>query len=120
MRGIGYDACMRMRTEFIADCMHLLNIQRPLDLKVREVIEGWDAKYQEETRRHVVTVSPTGSRCRLSLIAHELVHAKIVEMYPGASDHGGKFRKTAKRLQKQLEAIGWQFRDNIFIFGVDR
>lgn len=110
---------MRMRTEFIADCMHLLNIQRPLDLKIREVIEGWDASYQEETRRHVIDVSPTSQRCRLSLIAHELVHAAIVENYPMAPDHGRKFQKTAKRLQKQLEAIGWHLRDKIYLKGVD-
>ena len=120
MRGIGYDACMRMKTEFVADCLHLLDIQRPLDLKVREVINDWDASYQEEARRHVVTVSPTGSRCRLSLIAHELVHAKIVETRPNAADHGWHFRRTANRLQKQLEAIGWKFKDKIYIKGVDK
>lgn len=120
MQGIGYDACMRMKTEFIADCLHLLDTQRPLDLKVREVINDWDASYQELPRRHVVEISPTGSRCRLSLIAHELVHAKIVEMHPDAPDHGSKFRKTAKRLQKQLEAIGWVFKDKIYLKGVDK
>ena len=110
---------MRMKTEFIADCLHLLDMQRPTEIKVRTFIEEWDAMYQEETRRHVVTVSPAGSRCRLSLIAHELVHAKVVEMYPGAADHGGKFRKIAKRLQKQLAEIGWHLKDKIYIEGVD-
>ena len=94
-------------------------MQRPTEIKVRALVEEWDAMYQEETRRHVVTISPLGSRCRLSLIAHELVHAKVVEMYPGAADHGGKFRKIAKRLQKQLAEIGWHLKDKIYIEGVD-
>lgn len=110
---------MRMKTEFIADCLHLLDMQRPIEIKVQNLIEDWDAKYQEETRRHIVTVSPTGSRCRLSLIAHELVHAKVVEMHPDAADHGGKFRKIAKQLQKQLAEIGWELKDKIYIEGVD-
>ena len=110
---------MKIRTEFIADCLHLLDMQRPLDFRFQDVAPEWDAMYQEETRRHVVTVHPRGDRCRLSLIAHELVHARVVEMYPDAPDHGRKFRKIAKQLQKQLAHIGWKLNDKIYIEGVD-
>lgn len=110
---------MKTRTEFLADCLHLLNIQQPLDLKVQEVINNWDASYIREDRRHVVRVAPKTGRCRLSLIAHELVHAAMDERHPKARDHGPEFRRTANKLQKQLQAIGWEFRDKIFIRGVD-
>ena len=110
---------MRMKTEFIADCLYLLDMHRPTEIKISNDLKEWDGLYQEETRRHVVTVSPAGSRCRLSLIAHELVHARVVEMYPDAPDHGREFRKIAKQLQKQLAEIGWHLKDKIYIEGVD-
>ena len=110
---------MRMKTEFIADCLHLLDMQRPTEIKISNNLKEWDRLYQKKTHRHVVMVSPAGSRCRLSLIAHELVHAKVVEMYPDAPDHGRKFRKIAKQLQKQLAEIGWHLKDKIYIEGVD-
>jgi hypothetical protein len=109
-----------MKTEFLADCLHLLDIKRPLDLAVREVINDWDASYVELERRHVIEVSPRAIRCRLSLIAHELVHAAIVEKYPDAPNHGRAFQRTANRLQSQLRRIGWELRDKIFIQGVDK
>jgi hypothetical protein len=110
---------MRMKNEFIADCLHLLNINKPLDLKVKTVINDWDASYLEETRRHIIEVSPQSARCRLSLIAHELVHAALTETHPDAPDHGKVFRKTAAKLQKELEKIGWKFKDKIYLKGVD-
>lgn len=111
---------MRMKTEFLADCLHLLNISKPLDLKVKAVINDWDASYEELERRHVVEVSPQSARCRLSLIAHELVHASVAETFPTAPDHGRAFQRTATRLQSQLRRIGWELKDKIFIQGVDK
>lgn len=111
---------MRMKTEFIADCLHLLQIQRPLDLRFVEVINDWDACYQELTRRHEITVSPRATRCRLSLIAHELVHASVTETHPKVGGHGWTFRRRANRLQRDLAAIGWHLKDKIYIRGVDK
>jgi len=114
-----YITLMKMKIEFIADCIHLLNIERPLDLTISQVVNDWDAQYQDMGRRHEVRVSPRAARCRLSLIAHELVHASVGESHPHASDHGRVFKRTAKRLQKQLTQIGWKLHDKIYIKGVD-
>lgn len=110
---------MRTRTEFLADCLHLLQINMPVDFSVGTVINNWDAMYVGETRRHIVRVAPQTERCHLSLIAHELVHAALTERHPNASDHGPVFKRTANRLQRRLEAIGWELHDNIYMKGID-
>jgi len=110
---------MRQTTEFIADCLHFLRLEKPVDFGVGDVISDWDAHYYNEERRHVVRVHNKPVRCKLSLIAHELVHASLEETNPGAKDHGRKFRQRAEALEKHLRRIGWELHDKIFIKGVD-
>lgn len=102
-------------SRFAKVCILILGLNKRVNLKINPgnlvqlpdtgtPVEGW---YFEKDDFHSIAIALGANRGWREVLAHELVHAWIVENHPKAKDHGRTFQRTCASMRKALRNWGY-------------
>ena len=112
-------------TNFRRALQAIMPLERGVRLRLirkSETPEGWAASHDATRNYHEIVIAKRSDRNCFSLLAHEWIHAYLLETDYEAymQDHGPRFQNLAYVAETLLRRDGWQLgEEGIYLLGVD-